>query len=66
MVIEALISWFKRRFQFSEIDNSARMRIDFPGNFQSHHKGMPVQATTFMPLWDVRQAVSGFEGEIFK
>ena len=42
------------------------MRIDFTGNLQAHHKRVPVQATALMTFRDVRQAVSGFEGEIFK
>ncbi|MNR21581.1 hypothetical protein D3C85_1384910 [compost metagenome] len=65
-MIKPVVGRLEGGFQLGEVHNPARVRIDFTGNFKTHHKGVTVQTTAFMAFRDMRQVVGSFEHKIFK
>ena len=65
-MIQTVINWFKCLFDLSKVDQPAGMYIHLTTQLQTDKKGMPVQTPAFMAFRDMRQAVGGFELELFK
>ncbi|KFE47617.1 hypothetical protein IV03_05980 [Pseudomonas congelans] len=57
VMIEAFIQRFKDRLDFRKVPDPAGMGINLSGQMNADTKRMPMQTSTLVSLWNVREAV---------
>ena len=65
-MVKLLIKWLEDGLYFGKVPDPTRRRIDITTQMNCNLKRVAMQATAFMALRDVRQAMRGFEGEFFE